>query len=103
MLAFAPPPCAACSGCGVPVTGAVAGTGGWFEAAPGTPLGAAPLLPLLSLTCWLRMAMLALSPWLGANSSAVASVCEKSTSAVTVARRLSRPTSGSSNSKMRFW
>ena len=43
-----------------------------------------------------------LVPWLGLNSSEVSSVCEKSSSAVTVARRLSRPTTGSSRSITRL-
>ena len=96
------PPCAVCSGCDAPVSGAVAGTGGWLLAAPGTPLGVGEALPLCSDTCWLRIDGRASEPWLGLNSSDVASVWEKSMSAVTVARRLSRPTMGSSRSKMRL-
>ena len=88
------PPAPACSGDAAPLIGAVAGTGGWFEAAPGTPDGVlCPPVPE-SLICMLRTAAGAL-PWLGLNSSAVDSVCEKSTSAAIVARRLSRPTIGS--------
>jgi hypothetical protein len=85
------------------VSGAVAATGGWFDAAPGTPLGRPVPAPApCSLVCWLRIAMLAALPWLGLNSSEVASVCEKSMSAATVARRLSAPTIGSSSSRMRL-
>ena len=74
--------------------GAVAGTGGWFDAAPGTPDGVVCAPEPESLTCMLRTAAGAL-PWLGFHSSAVDSVCEKSISAAIVARRLSRPTIGS--------
>ena len=85
------------------MSGAVAATGGWFDAAPGTPLGIAPAAaPFCSETCWLRIALRASAPWFGLNSSEVASLCEKSISAATVARRLSRPTTGSSSSKMRL-
>ena len=59
------PPPAACSVCAAPLTGAVAGTGGWLLCAPGTP--AAVVLPgwlLSSLRCS-RTAGLASPPWLG--------------------------------------
>jgi hypothetical protein len=85
---------AATAGVATPLICAVAGTGGWLLNAPGTPDGVL-LGPLLdSDICWLRTAAGAL-PWLGLNSSSVASLCAKSTSAVTVARTLSRPTIGS--------
>ena len=85
------------------MSGAVAAIGGWFEAAPGTPLGSAPpAAPPCSVVCWLRIETLASAPWLGLNSSEVASVWEKSISAATVARRLSWPTIGSSSSKIRL-
>ena len=95
------PPAEACSGADAPVTGAVAGTGGWFVAAPGTPEGT-PCAPApASLTCWLRTAA-GSAPWLGRNCSEVDSLCEKSTSAAMVARRLSRPTIGSRMSTTRL-
>ncbi len=81
--------------------GAVAGTGGWLVAAPGTPDGTLPALPPVSLICWLRTVASAGLP-LGLNCSEVASLCEKSMSAVTEARRFSRPTTGSSSSWMRL-
>ena len=85
------------------MSGAVAAIGGWFDAAPGTPLASAPPpAPPCSVVCWLRIEMLASAPWFGLNSSEVASVCEKSTSAVTLARRLSWPTIGSTSSRMRL-
>ena len=85
------------------MSGAVAAIGGWFDAAPGTPLASTPpLAPPWSVVCWLRIETLASAPWFGLNSSDVASVCEKSTSAVTLARRLSWPTIGSTSSRMRL-
>ena len=73
--------------------GAVAGTGGWFDSAPGTP--AAPLLALLvdSSVCWLRIAAL-FGGWFGLNVSEVCSVCVKSMLAVTCARTFSAPSNG---------
>ena len=96
------PACAACSGCEAPVSGAVAASGGWFDAAPGTPVGVAAALPCCSLVAWLLIATVASAPWFGLKASEVASLCVKSTSAVTLARRLSRPTIGSSSSKIRL-
>jgi hypothetical protein len=59
--------------------GAVAGTGGWLLAAPGTPLGVpGPGLVRSSVRCWLRTAAGSVA-LVGRNSSAVDSVCEKST------------------------
>ena len=84
------------------VDGAVAGTGGWLLAAPGTPVGWAGLALFCSLVWLLRTVAVALAPWLGRYSSAVLSTWEKSMSALTVLRRLSRPTTGSSRSKMRL-
>jgi hypothetical protein len=81
--------------------GAVAPTGGWLLVAPGTPDGTALALPPVSLSCWLRI-VASLGFWFGLNCSDVASLCEKSMSAVTVARRFSRPTTGSSSSWMRL-
>ena len=86
------------------MSGAAAAIGGWLVAAPGTPLGRppAPAPPPCSVVCWLRIETLASAPWFGLNSSEVASTCEKSTSAATVARRLSWPTIGSISSKIRL-
>ena len=81
--------------------GAVAGTGGWFEAAPGMPEGCG-FEPFVCDICWLRTEASFGSPWFGLNSSEVASLCEKSMSAATVARRFSRPMTGSSSSWMRL-
>ena len=86
------------------MSGAVAAIGGWFDgrarnaAWPAPP----PPAPPCSVVCWLRIETLASAPWFGLNSSEVASVCEKSTSAVTLARRLSWPTIGSTSSRMRL-
>ncbi|MNY38635.1 hypothetical protein D3C86_1732730 [compost metagenome] len=57
-------------------------------------------LPLLSSTCWLRIALES-GVWLGRNCSEVDSVCVKSTSAETCALTLSRPTTGSRISMIR--
>ncbi|MCG3189097.1 MAG: hypothetical protein LKCHEGNO_01340 [Burkholderiaceae bacterium] len=80
----------------------MAGTGGWLLSAPGIPEGVPPGALLDSDDCWLRTAAAASRPWLGLNDSSVASLCEKSTSAVTVARTLSRPTIGSMISSTRL-
>ena len=66
-----------------------------------TPAPAAAAPVEFSTTCWLRTAMES-GVWLGRCDSVVDSVCEKSTSAVTWARRLSRPTTGSRMSRMRL-
>ncbi len=100
VVAPPPPVGAACSGAAGALTGALVGVGGVLLAAPGTPLGTAGAVAPDSETCWLRTAAGA-SPWFGPKVCEVDSVCEKSTSAVTVARRFSRPTSGSSSSTMR--
>ena len=81
--------------------GAADGAGGWLVAAPGTPVGwAGPGVPVLSTTCWLRTA-LASCDRLGRCCSEVDSVWLKSTSAVTCALTLLRPTTGSRMSMMR--
>jgi hypothetical protein len=95
------PPCAACNGAEAPLIGAVAGTGGWLLLAPGTPEGTLPAAPPVSVDCWLRTVASA-GFWFGLNCSDVASLCEKSMSAATEARRFSRPTTGSSSSWMRL-
>src|SRR5450830_1070912 len=85
-----------------PLMGAEEAAGGWLVVAPGTPEGG-PLVPpplLLSETCWLRITLES-GAWLGLCDSEVDSVCEKSSSAVTWALTLSRPTTGSRMSRMR--
>ena len=74
------------------------------ESAPGAGLDAHQLQYVNQIESGYskRIVVAALAPWLGLNSSEVASLCEKSTSAVTVARRFSRPTTGSSRSAMRL-
>ncbi len=95
-----PPWAATPTGAAAPLMGAVPVAGGWLVTAPGTPLGwAAPGEPS-STVCWLRTALVS-GLWLGLCSSLVDSTREKSTSALTCAFTLLRPTSGSSMSMMR--
>ncbi len=84
-----------------PFIGAVEGPGGWLLVAPGTPAGPAAPGLVLSSNCWLRTAPDS-AVWFGLWVSDVCSVCEKSTSAVTWALTLSRPTTGSRMSMMRW-
>ena len=83
-----------------PLSGAVAGVGGWLLVAPGTPLGVraaglrwTPRCAARAPRRWRRR------PGWACRPRRSASVCEKSMSAVTLARRLSRPTTGSRSSQ----
>jgi hypothetical protein len=82
------------------VSGAVAGTGGWLDSAPGTPCADGVVLAD-SLVCWLRMLMSG-GVVFGRCVSAVCSLCEKSTSAATCTRALPWPTIGARMSSMRL-
>ncbi|MCY1530474.1 hypothetical protein D9M68_656630 [compost metagenome] len=68
--------------------------------APGTPEGVALAAAPSSTVCWLRTALVS-GLWLGLCCSLVDSTIEKSTSALTCAFTLLRPTRGSSMSMMR--
>lgn len=60
-----------------PLMGAAEGPGGWLATAPETPVAVVLVLPLVSMTCWLRMAV-ASGVWFGRNCSDVDSVWLKS-------------------------
>ena len=90
-----------CKGAAAPATGAVPGTGGWLVCAPGTPLGVLAPAWVDSRIC-VDFTAAGESPLFGLNSSLTDMVSVKSMSAVTVARKCSRPTTGSSNSTRRF-
>src|SRR5262249_23938542 len=101
LLADAAPCGLALSGAAWPLMGAVGGTGGWFESAPGTPPAVAGPGVELSLVDYERIAALS-ADWYGPYFSSTFSTDAKSTSAVTCARTLPGPTIGSRMSSMRL-